>query len=72
MTWEQSHASNGVWECIYTTDRPHYHALRGTTLHNLHYQPHPAQLEEKYGKRTVDRLKEMVEKVVFENESYRR
>ena len=32
----------------------------------------PAQLEEKYGKRIVDRLKEMVEKVVFENESYRR
>lgn len=32
----------------------------------------PAQLEEKYGKRTVDRLNEMVEKVVFENESYRR
>ena len=32
----------------------------------------PAQLEEKYGRRTVDRLNEMVEKVVFENESYRR
>ena len=32
----------------------------------------PAQLEEKYGKRIVDRLNEMVEKVVFENESYRR
>ena len=32
----------------------------------------PTQLEEKYGKRTVDRLNEMVEKVVFENESYRR
>ena len=32
----------------------------------------PAQLEEKYGKRTVNRLNEMVEKVVFENESYRR
>ena len=31
-----------------------------------------AQLEEKYGKRIVDRLNEMVEKVVFENESYRR
>ena len=32
----------------------------------------PVQLEEKYGKRIVDRLNEMVEKVVFENESYRR
>lgn len=32
----------------------------------------PAQLEEKYGKHIVDRLNEMVEKVVFENESYRR
>ena len=32
----------------------------------------PAQLEEKYGKRTVDRLNEMVEKVVFENGTYRR
>ena len=32
----------------------------------------PAQLEEKYGKRIVDRLNEMVEKVVFENESYGR
>ena len=32
----------------------------------------PAQLEEKYGKRIVDRFNEMVEKVVFENESYRR
>ena len=32
----------------------------------------PAQLEEKYGKRIVDRHNEMVEKVVFENESYRR
>ena len=32
----------------------------------------PAQLEEKYGKGIVDRLNEMVEKVVFENESYRR
>ena len=32
----------------------------------------PAQLEEKYGKRIVDRLNEMVEKVVFENKSYRR
>ena len=32
----------------------------------------PAQLEEKYGKRIVDSLNEMVEKVVFENESYRR
>ena len=32
----------------------------------------PVQLEEKYGKRSVDRLNEMVEKVVFENESYRR
>ena len=32
----------------------------------------PAQLEEKYGKRIVDRLNEMVEKVIFENESYRR
>ena len=32
----------------------------------------PAQLEERYGKRIVDRLNEMVEKVVFENESYRR
>ena len=32
----------------------------------------PAQLEEKYGKRIVDRPNEMVEKVVFENESYRR
>ena len=32
----------------------------------------PAQLEEKYGRRIVDRLNEMVEKVVFENESYRR
>ena len=32
----------------------------------------PAQLEEKYGKRIVDRLNEMVEKIVFENESYRR
>ena len=32
----------------------------------------PTQLEEKYGKRIVDRLNEMVEKVVFENESYRR
>ena len=32
----------------------------------------PAQLEEKYGKRIVDRLNEMVEKVVFENETYRR
>ena len=32
----------------------------------------PAQLEEKYGKRIVDHLNEMVEKVVFENESYRR
>ena len=32
----------------------------------------PAQLEEKYGKRIVDRLNEMVEKVVIENESYRR
>ena len=32
----------------------------------------PAQLKEKYGKRIVDRLNEMVEKVVFENESYRR
>ena len=32
----------------------------------------PAQLEEKYGKRIVDRLNKMVEKVVFENESYRR
>ena len=32
----------------------------------------PAQLEEKYSKRIVDRLNEMVEKVVFENESYRR
>ena len=32
----------------------------------------PAQLEEKYGKSIVDRLNEMVEKVVFENESYRR
>ena len=32
----------------------------------------PAQLEEKYGKRIIDRLNEMVEKVVFENESYRR
>ena len=32
----------------------------------------PAQLEEKYGKRIVDRINEMVEKVVFENESYRR
>ena len=32
----------------------------------------PAQLEEKYGKRIVDRLNEMVEIVVFENESYRR
>ena len=32
----------------------------------------PAQLEEKYGKRIVDRLNEMVEKVVFENEFYRR
>lgn len=31
-----------------------------------------AQLEEKYDKRIVDRLNEMVEKVVFENESYRR
>ena len=32
----------------------------------------PAQLEKQYGKRIVDRLNEMVEKVVFENESYRR
>lgn len=32
----------------------------------------PAQLEEKYGKRIVDRLNEMVEKVVFENGTYRR
>ena len=32
----------------------------------------PAQLEKKYVKRIVDRLNEMVEKVVFENESYRR
>ena len=32
----------------------------------------PAQLEEKYGKRIVDRLNEMGEKVVFENETYRR
>ena len=32
----------------------------------------PAQLEEKYGKRIADRLNEMVEKVVFENASYRR
>ena len=32
----------------------------------------PAQLEEKYGKRIIDRLNEMIEKVVFENESYRR
>ena len=32
----------------------------------------PAQLEVKYGKRIVNRLNEMVEKVVFENESYRR
>ena len=32
----------------------------------------PAQLEEKYGKRIVDRLNEMVEKVVFENESFRK
>ena len=32
----------------------------------------PALLEEKYGKRIVDRLNEMVEKIVFENESYRR
>lgn len=32
----------------------------------------PAQLEEKYGKRIVDRLNEMIGKVVFENESYRR
>ena len=31
-----------------------------------------AQLEEKYGRRIVDRLNEMVEKVVFGNESYRR
>lgn len=30
----------------------------------------PVQLEEKYGIRTIDRLNEMVEKVVFENESY--
>ena len=30
----------------------------------------PAQLEEKYGNRIVDRLNEIVEKVVFENESY--
>ena len=32
----------------------------------------PAQLEEKYGKHAFNRLNEMVEKVVFENESYRR
>ena len=32
----------------------------------------PAQLEEKYVKCIVDHLNEMVEKVVFENESYRR
>ena len=32
----------------------------------------PTQLEEKYGKRIVDCLNEMVEKVVFENESYSR
>ena len=32
----------------------------------------PAQLKEKYGKRIVDSLNEMVKKVVFENESYRR
>ena len=32
----------------------------------------PAQLEEKYGKRIIDHLNEMVEKVVFENESHRR
>ena len=32
----------------------------------------PTQLEEKYGKRIVDRLNEMVEKVVFENESFRK
>lgn len=31
-----------------------------------------AQLEEKYGKRIVDRINEMIKKVVFENESYRR
>ena len=32
----------------------------------------PAQLEEKYGKRIVDRLGDIVDIVVFENESYRR
>ena len=32
----------------------------------------PTQLEEKCGRHTVDRLNEMVEKVIFENESYRR
>ena len=32
----------------------------------------PAQLEEKYGKRIVDRLNEMVETIVFENGTYRR
>lgn len=31
----------------------------------------PVQLEEKYGNRIVDRLNEMIEKVVIENESYR-
>ena len=57
---------------LYTIDRPYYHALRGTTLHYLTTNLTPSQLEEKYGKRIVDRLNEMVEKVVFENESYRR
>ena len=32
----------------------------------------PSQLEEKYGKRIVDRLNEMVETIVFENGTYRR
>ena len=27
---------------LYTIDRPYYHALRGTTLHYLHYKPHPS------------------------------
>ena len=32
----------------------------------------PTQIEEKYGKRVVDRLNEMVENVIFENGTYRR
>ena len=61
MTWEQNPRSDGVRN-VYTplidliTTR--YEQLFTIFTTNLT----PAQLEEKYGKRIVDRLNEMVEK----------